>query len=228
MKPYYSEAGITIYHGNCVELLPALESVQLCLTDPPFGVGFAEATWADRPQDYPAFMKSWLEVCRAETFGVFQAAKQICNFHQWFPAEYRVFAACRAMTQWRPIAMQYKYDPVVIWGNPPLALKHFADYFEQRLAPFGANRPLKCHPCARPYETTRYLVAGLSLPGSTILDPFMGSGTTLRAAKDLGRKAIGIEIEEKYCEIAAKRMSQSVLDFGSQPVKSEQTQLIIK
>ena len=65
------------------------------------------------------------------------------------------------------------------------------------------------HPAAKPVELMRYLL--WKVGGETILDPFMGSGTTLRAAKDLGRKAIGIEIEERYCEVAAKRLAQAVL-----------------
>lgn len=71
----------------------------------------------------------------------------------------------------------------------------------------------KCHPTVKPLPLlNKYIQIGTK-PNDIVLDPFMGSGTTLRAAKDLGRKAVGIELEEKYCEIAANRLRQSVLDF---------------
>ena len=73
-----------------------------------------------------------------------------------------------------------------------------------------ADRP-EGHPGPRSLKAARWLLSWWSDEGETILDPFMGSGTTLRAAKDLGRKAIGIEIEERYCELAAKRMAQTVM-----------------
>ena len=72
------------------------------------------------------------------------------------------------------------------------------------------------HPCPKPINAWKSIMCNSSLEGHTILDPFMGSGTTLRAAKDLGRKAIGIEIDEKYCEIAAKRMAQEVFCFHTE------------
>lgn len=75
----------------------------------------------------------------------------------------------------------------------------------------GVADPKCGHPCPKPVEWLHWLVGLASSDGETVLDPFMGSGTTLRAAKDLGRRAIGIEISEEYCEIAAKRLRQEVL-----------------
>jgi site-specific DNA-methyltransferase (adenine-specific) len=79
-------------------------------------------------------------------------------------------------------------------------------------------------PCPKPLRWMRWLVKKASLEGELILDPFMGSGTTLRAAKDLGRRAIGIEVEERWCELAAKKLEQEVLQFGL-PAASEDEML---
>lgn len=88
------------------------------------------------------------------------------------------------------------------WGGRVGVFYHNKNDTEWKKAP---------HPTTKPLKLMSELMRLFSNEDELILDPFMGSGTTLRAAKDLGRKAIGIEIEEKYCEIAAKRLSQEVL-----------------
>lgn len=220
MKPYYNHAGICIYHGRMEEVMPELERVDCVLSDPPFGISFDRATWEDDPQKYIALMRYVVAASENICQGVkafWQALPNCTIWHQYFPLQYRIFAACKGFVQYRPTSVQWSWDPIIWWGDAPGEPDtRRKDYFVQDLAPFGLNRPKSDHPCPKPEEMTRYLVSLFSGDGQLILDPFMGSGTTLRAAKDLGRRAIGIEIEEKYCEIAAKRLSQEVLDFAGQ------------
>ena len=140
--------------------------------------------------------------------------KNANKWHFWFPAQYRILAACKGFVQFRPTPIQWSWDPVIHWGTAKCAEPsvYRKDWNIQFLAPFGANRVSSEHPCPRPYEQVMYF-AQLT-ESECMLDPFVGSGTTLEVAKNLGRCAIGIEIEEKYCEIAAKRLSQEVLDFA--------------
>lgn len=219
MKPYYERDGIVIYRADCREVLPSLRGDAL-ITDPPYGVAFGRATWSDDPGSYPALV-SWLVDTAATVVPdgfvfVFQAMPNVGRFSEWFPAGFRIFAACKNFVQMRPVDVQFAWDPVVFWhtGNPGKAHRkdagvvtrdwHVGDVAGVLSSPVG-------HPCPRPLATMRHIVAIGSRDGQTIVDPFAGSGTTLRAAKDLGRRAIGVEIEERYCEIAAKRLEQQVL-----------------
>ena len=197
-KPYYEEAGIVIYNSDCRLILPHLEPVDLVLTDPPYGIGlaanpfrqkFAPSAWDDKPVD-------------AELLGTIIAKGRDAivwggNYFN-LPAHQRFLVWDKVQPEDFSSAMCEQ-----AWTT----LKGPAKLFARRVTTYE-----KEHPTQKPVELMHWCL-NFAPDAQTILDPFMGSGTTLRAAKDLGRKAIGIEIEERYCEIAVNRLRQEVLNL---------------
>lgn len=228
LQPYYQDDAVTIYHGDCREILPELGPVDLVLTDPPYGVGFNYGTrYKDSHMAYGDMLQSWLPCAESLTSrcAVFQSARNVTWWWDWFkPRNYRLISIPKSFVQWNAATdVQWSTDYVLYWKPGQIREEKPAsagrkemftesvprDWFVSVDSCVVGQRP--DHPCPRPMDTMIFLVDLLSHVEAIILDPFMGSGTTLRAAKDLGRKAIGIEIEEKYCELAAKRMGQEVL-----------------
>ena len=197
MTPYYSDDLVTIYHGDCREVMPEADVV---LTDPPYGV--SKAKWDD---DIPDM--AWLD--RARSFASIVAFTPGLRPLFRYPSPDWIIAWARpASTQANGLGGINNWEPVLVYGRRPLRTDLVT------LSHPGRTNETGDHPTPKPLDLYRRLAELLSRPGETILDPFMGSGTTLVAAKSLGRKAIGIEIEERYCEIAATRCSQEVLGLA--------------
>ena len=215
MTPYYDHAGITIYHGDCRDILPHLEPVDLVLTDPPYGIGFCEyESYKDKEPDYRSFLWPIVEQAEAKIscgwVCVFQTAKRCREWAGDFPREWRLLSFPKTFVQiFKVTGPTWATDYALLWkrGDPPQRGK-LRDWKVSDTANMKFHRG---HPCARPLPQMSHCVEMLSEANQSILDPFMGSGTTLVAAKQLGRKAVGIEIEEKYCEIAVRRLQQEVL-----------------
>jgi len=202
VSPYYQDSAVTIYHGDCREILPTLDKVDLVLTDPPYGIGANRQTlglgkklfyrgdnWdAAAPLDVIASLPL-LGECIIWGGNYFTAVLDPTNdWLIWHKRnDGRSFSECE-----------------MAWTNLGCQARHISHHW-------GGEE--KLHPTAKPMQVAQWSISKSKTKG-VVLDPFMGSGTTLRAAKDLGRKAIGIELEEKYCEIAANRMRQEVFDFG--------------
>jgi site-specific DNA-methyltransferase (adenine-specific)/modification methylase len=216
MKPYYQDSAVTIYLGDCREVLPSLEPVDLCLTDPPYGVnmdkGFGGFGGFGAPIERKQYNDSWDNV-RPEK-EVFDQIIKLSNTCLIFGGNFfaDILPQSKHWIFWDKLQTMPTFgDGELIWTN--VDRKSIKKIVREYNGLIG-KEPQRWHPTQKPLNLIRQLIELYSLTG-TILDPFMGSGTTLRAAKDLGRKAIGIELEEKYAEIAAKRMSQEVLDLGA-------------
>ena len=233
----------TLYLGDCLEIMPTLDKVDAVITDPPYGIGFKyESSYNDTADGYGEWLWNILSLAEAKCqplspIFVFQAMLNVRKFSEWFPRKYRIFAAAKNFVQMRPIAMQYAFDPVVVWwtdgqGRPWSKGTNNRDWFVANTASEISNHDNleKGHPCPRPLDLMIHIVQQWVRPYSIVLDPFMGSGTTGVACANLGRKFIGIEIEEKYFDIACKRIetaySQPRLfddleDDKSDPVEQE-------
>lgn len=196
MHPYYQDNEIAIYLGDCLEIIPKCPNVDLVLTDPPYGIHFRSHSW-DKS------IPNWLELAKAKADNIMFTTAPTT---QWdYPRPDWVVLWDRPASQSRNIFGGFNHwTPILLYGSFKVPVDRF--YLNARSAAYP-----KCfeHCTPKPEKLMTWLI-GLSPQSRLILDPFMGSGTTLRAAKDLGRKAIGIEIEEKYCEIAARRMTQEV------------------
>lgn len=239
MQPYYQDAsGIVIYHGDCRQVLPHLGMVDHVITDPPYDArthagarscgrnsnGDVDAALAKpividfAPLDVAEFVplmllaaKRWtVAFCTMEMILEYRIAAMDSWVRAGFwrrPDGAPQFTGDRPGTPGDAIAIMH-HPRAKTWNGGG---KH--GYWEVPVV-----KHWRVHPTQKPEELMVQIVKDFTDPGDLILDPFMGSGTTLVAAKRLGRKAIGIELEEKYCAIAAQRLAQGALDlFASEP-----------
>jgi site-specific DNA-methyltransferase (adenine-specific) len=221
VKPFYDDGCVTIYHGDCRDVLPCLGPVDAVVTDPPYGVEFERKATKHRIRaatgymveaDTPGYVESVVvPVIVALRAGVGRMVvtpgiRNVFRYPEPDALGTIFYPSGAGLGKWGFTCSQ----PILYYGKCP----YLATGQGHRPDSFSTVQPSEDngHPCPKPLKTMHWLVTKESLPGETVLDPFMGSGTTLRAAKNLGRRAIGIEIEERYCEIAAERMGQEVLD----------------
>lgn len=214
MTPYYEDNFCTIYHGDCGRILQELATVDLVLTDPPYGIKenahrVASRTKLAKTTDYGDF--EWdkkpandklIQMCRS--------AGKICII---WGGNYFHLPPSRGWLVWDKQNSGDFADCELAWTNAKTSVRIFRFMWNGMIRAGEARNIKRVHPAQKPLELMQWCI-GFGDDVKTILDPFMGSGTTLRAAKNLQVTAIGIEREEKYCEIAAKRLAQEVLPLG--------------
>ncbi len=251
MKPYYADELVTLYHGDCREILPMIEaSIDIVLTDPPYSSGgFTRAdrnmktsekyvmtgTAIDRPEfsgdnrDQRSFL-IWCDLWMRDCLRITKASGVIASFIDWRQLPTLIDAVQVAGWVYRGIVVWDKTEAtrpqkgwfrsqaeyLVLGSSGPLERDDVDGKCSPGVVRHGVLQSEKMHITGKPTALLRDIL-NTSSKFQVVLDPFAGSGSTLVAAADLNRKAIGIEIEERYCEIAARRLeSRTPSLFGSQ------------
>jgi site-specific DNA-methyltransferase (adenine-specific) len=209
----------TILHGDCVKTLPMLpdSSVDFILTDPPYLVGYKPRDGRSMSNDDNA---AWLKPAFAEMYRVLAADGFCLTFYGWPHAD-RFMQAFRA-AGFRPVG-HFAFSKPYASSVGHVRCQHECAYLLAKGNPRASN-PLsdviawsentgnKLHPTQKPTSILRPFIESYSPVGGTVLDPFTGSGSTLVAAKSLGRSYIGIEIDAKYHAVAARRLDSGLCE----------------
>jgi DNA modification methylase len=228
MTPYYDDGAVQIYHGDCREILPRFRKA-VVVSDPPYNVGYHYDGYKDSlpVEEY----RELLRVCFRPSSVLLHYPMDVCAVSRLLRREPDRCVAwvynANTRYQWRMIAW-FGVEPDFSRVKQPY--KNQSDRRVRDLMARGStgtdlydwwnieqvknvSNEKTEHPCQIPVKVMERTL--MVTPADTVVDPFMGSGTTLVAAKRLGRKAIGIELNEAYCEVAAKRLAQGALDlFG--------------
>jgi DNA modification methylase len=223
MKPYYEQDGILIYHGDLLEVVPTLPQIHLVVADPPYGI--------NTRSDGSGKINPWADLCNSAYWYAawFRAVKSrlthdgaMWTFLNWRSMVTFQKASCdeawpiESLLVWDKDwigpggsrGLRPSYELVALFAMPEFAIPN-RGLPDIRRAAWSSQKPTG-HPAEKPVDLVSWIIASSGGDG-LVLDPFMGSGTTLVAANRLGRRAIGIEIEERYCELAARRLSQQSL-----------------
>ena len=240
MKPYYEADGITIYHGDTLEVLESIDiSAHAVVTDPPYASGTRKEAqksssgamlrgqkWNAKPIDNDQMTTTgfvWLiRQVGLRCYPMLPDGGSFLSFIDWrqWPNLVGALETCN-----------YRVQGMVVWDKGSMGLGNgfrsqhelvchaskgvptVVDRGVGNVLHFPREEPVD-HPSPKPEGLMGRLIETVTEPGDLVLDPFMGAGSTLRAAKDRGRKCVGIESVEAYCEIAATRLAQGVLDLG--------------
>jgi site-specific DNA-methyltransferase (adenine-specific) len=239
VRPYYEDDAVTIYHGDCREILPALPGADLVMTDPPYSLSVSsdhehKRGKGTRALDFFNGDRDWVSMTNAVVERVALAAMRVsalyvwCGHRQFGPLLHALEGAGfnTRFLVWQK-ACPVPAPPGVGWDSAAELCIYAFREGRKWTPPTGTKCPNVItadayrhgqpgkvdHPTQKPIATAAVPMAFSTERGDLVLDPFMGSGTTLRVAKDLGRRPIGIELEERYCEIAARRMGQETFDL---------------
>jgi site-specific DNA-methyltransferase (adenine-specific) len=219
VTPYYQDADCTIYNADCLDVLPTVNmaKVALIIADPPYGIGvqtnykarkrtaaarcqdFGEGIIGDRAPFNPAPL---LALGRPLVlFGANHYAHLLPPSPSWF-----VWDKLNGLTSKRPLGFNDSADIELAWSNLGGPARILSHRWMGMVKEGSEARERRVHPTQKPIELMAQIIECFTQPGDLVLDPYMGSGPVIRAAKELGRRSIGIELDERYCKVTVDRL----------------------